>query len=237
VTNTLRYSKDEQRERERWADYVDTWAGESDLSRWENWAGWLVSTEQRMSKSVHERLCRLQRWLFRRVWPSGLAPLRDSFENFMCVLTDLLLVYERHSVLSQDGYFTKRFYHIDKWDDALYHRLLAQYEDHTALVEDLVYELTRAANYVCDRVREKLLPEFRLAEGMVTIRKESVFHRGSGGPSIAWVMLRPQYAGRERTRRPYPGLERFMQVRSTRDVRIAREERTVSEEGGIRDRS
>src|SRR5690242_7377692 len=35
-----------------------------------------------------------------------------------------------------------------------------------ALVEDLMLELTRAANYVCDRVREFLLRSYRIRDGL-----------------------------------------------------------------------
>jgi hypothetical protein len=33
------------------------------------------------------------------------------------------------------------------------------------LIDDYVYEMTRAANLVCDGVRAELLPNFRLVEG------------------------------------------------------------------------
>lgn len=94
-------------------------------------------------------------------------------------------------------------------------RLLKVYEEHVDLVEDLVLELTRAANYICDRVRETLDPSFRLDEGAAT---------ATYGPTmeLKFITVRPEYRNEERTPVPYPGLEKFKSVRLDRDFCFAR---------------
>jgi hypothetical protein len=75
---------------------------------------------------------------------------------------------------------------------------------------DLMAELTRAANYVCDRVRQHVSPTYRLKEGLVLMM---------GGPfeNGADRTFCLQYRGEERVSVPYPGLEKFVSERAKRD--------------------
>jgi hypothetical protein len=106
------------------------------------------------------------------------------------------------------------------WTEKWYHRavgrehrdrLAKEFDFHVDLVMDLTLELTRAANYVCDRVRESLDPSFRMEEGLLLAQS---------GPYVIdrWDLHSVQYCGVERTLLPYPGLERFKIERGTRDM-------------------
>ena len=86
-----------------------------------------------------------------------------------------------------------------EWDEARYEELLAKYEAESCLVQDLTLELTRAANLVCDRVRESLDPTFRAEEGVVVV--------------AGW---RPEYTAAEREGLPFPGLPEFEESRFQR---------------------
>ena len=44
-----------------------------------------------------------------------------------------------------------------------------QYDFHVDLVEDLMLELTRAANLIADRVRQHLIRSYRLAKGRLVV--------------------------------------------------------------------
>lgn len=87
---------------------------------------------------------------------------------------------------------------------------LKRHEAHVYLVMDLMAELTRAANLVCDRVRQFISRGYRLKEGMVLMM---------GGPfeNGADRTFRLQYRGDERVDVPYPGLDRFRSARAKRD--------------------
>ena len=69
------------------------------------------------------------------------------------------------------------FYRIPEWDSDRYHKLAAQYEAYVCLVCDLFFELTRAANFVCDRVRETIFSGYRFKEGVLLIERSSVGFR------------------------------------------------------------
>ena len=64
-----------------------------------------------------------------------------------------------------------RVFEGPKWE---YHSKRTRFSEHVRLVSDLFFELTRAANLVCDRVRETIFPGYRLKEGVVLIERHSV---------------------------------------------------------------
>lgn len=96
---------------------------------------------------------------------------------------------------------------LGRWDTRMYERLLDADKHNVALIRNLTFELTRAANYVCDRVRESLDPRFRLAEGALML---------TGGPHNA-PSRRPEYRAGARVLRPYPGLPAFQRIGPKRD--------------------
>jgi hypothetical protein len=71
-------------------------------------------------------------------------------------------------------------------------------------------ELTRAANYIFDKVRQDLVSGFRIKEGVLLVEM---------GPfmDLSWRTYRAEYRDGERTERPYPGLREFMTIRESRD--------------------
>ena len=77
-------------------------------------------------------------------------------------------------------------------------------------MEDLFLELTRAANYICDKFREYINPTFRYEDGIIFVES---------GPylDLTWRRHRVEYRENERTDNPYPGLEEFKKVRNDRD--------------------
>ena len=87
---------------------------------------------------------------------------------------------------------------------------------HVDLIHDLTFEMTRAANYVCDRVRETLDKGFRIEQGVLLV------DRGAG---LMYYTYRPEYTKGERTEHPYPGLKEFMDIRTSRSECIGKGQR------------
>jgi hypothetical protein len=156
----------------------------------------------------------MREWLLSRIWPRRYPEIERSLQNFRLVLQDFLNVFAEHSEpFGTDMLATKRFYKIDEWNPKRYERLSRLHDFHVDLVQDLTIELTRAANYVCDNVRENLFPPFRLREGVLLI---------TSGPDtdLEYHTYRAEYRGAERRGRPYPGLEAFKAAREQRDFRF-----------------
>ena len=213
------YDPIKQREDEQYANLVEEFCVRVELDNWKNWSSFVLGGGgyPRISKDVHEKLQESRDWLLSRVWPQRYPEIESSFQNFRLVLQDFLNVFAEHAEpFGDDMLATKKFYQIDEWNPERYERLSKLHEYHVDLVQDLMMELTRAANYVCDRVREEFFPTFRLTEGVLL-----VMH----GPymDMSYHTSRCEYRGAERTDAPYPGLEQFKFARADRDHAFGRE--------------
>jgi hypothetical protein len=196
-----------------YADYVDSWAAQADLANWLDWSyGMLSNGRPRMRADRAERLEQLKTWILGRVWPGRYPELEAAFHNFRRVLEDLLNTFHLGAEAVGDGILlSTRNYSPKEWlEQEEFEAGLARHEKHVYLVMDLMAELTRAANYVSDRVRQHLSPTYRLKEGLVLMM---------GGPfeNGADRTFRLQYRGEERVSIPYPGLAKFVSQRAKRD--------------------
>ena len=165
-----------------------------------------------MQSSTYKQLRELVEYILSRIWPHRYQELESAFTNFRWVLNDFLNTFSKHMANEQNGkrLSTEKFYKIHEYDEKRYHELSRKFDYHVDLVEDLMLELTRAANYLCDQVRKFILSSFRLNEGVLLV---------TSGPHMDGTFLtsRIEYKAEERTEHPYPGLRDFMTVRASRD--------------------
>lgn len=195
-----------QQEDELWAGYIVEWQTRCSLHDWLAETSHLFAPVPEVRTEFLGQLDQLRDWLLSRVWPESGTPIRKALENFRMVLNDLLLEFRRRKAREEQGEFavTKQFYKIREWDEVIYDRLLKQFEFHVDLIHDLTFELTRAANYVCDQVRENLDKTFRIESGVLLVSRSA---------GMKWYTIRTEYRSEERTEFPYPGLKAFMDAR------------------------
>lgn len=202
-----------QRDDELYAGMVDTWERLTHIDRWLGWSSYVLGSGQpRMSVELDNDLFTLRGWLLNRVWPGRYPELENAFENFRLVLQDFQECFREHSEpWGKESLSTRKFYKIDEWNEELYRHLLKQYEFHVDLVNDLMLELSRAANLLCDRIRQELMQGYRLAEGRLVVQS---------GPTIDLKVhdMVVQYSSQERAKTlPYRGLKAFLLERASRD--------------------
>lgn len=213
VRENLSLDAQKQKDEEKYAEIIEQWAFRAGLNDWIQWTEGLFYADQpRLGKDVFEALRALNVWLHGRVWPGRYPALESAFENFRAVLNDLLLVFKSHAQETPDNLLTDKFYKlpVTKWDEERYRSLHRDYVFHVKLVEDLGLELTRAANLVCDDVRDHIFSGFRRQEGVCLVRS---------GPYLDLTVrtTRVEYTKAERTSNLYPDLAGFKRIRGTRD--------------------
>lgn len=211
------YDRRRQQEDEVYASYIDEWARRCDLDGWTGWSSFVFGGDHpQMTVAMDHQLEELRRWLLGRIWPGRYPRIERAFTNFRLVLQDLQNTFRSHAekpTPDNEWLMTVKFYQIREYDKERYEKLSKAYSCHVALVDDLMLELTRAANLICDEVRACLMPTFRLDEGLVMVES------GPHLPDGRWRTFAVHYEAEERERDPfpYPGLEAFKQVRFTRD--------------------
>jgi hypothetical protein len=222
VGSQLGFDAAKIRDDEIYADYVGHWANAVRLDQWRDWASSPLDGGQPvLSVEMNAALNEIRPWLLSRVWPGRYDDLEAAFTNFRYVAQDFSRTFEKHAEkLGENNWRTARFYRLREWNPERYAELVKQFEGHVALVEDLLLELTRAANYVCDKVRERILPAYRLREGVLLV---------TSGPysNFSIKTHRVEYRGDERTLRPYPGIDAFKTARFGRDFFFGNEDDIV----------
>ena len=147
------YDPAKQRDDEIYADYITEWETRSFLSEWMSWSANVLSGLPTLKKAIVASLSDLSPWLLGRIWPHRYPELEDSFLNFRLVLQDFLRTFFEHATLHNDEmWITDKFYQILEWNPERYEQLSKQYDYHVGMVDDLMLELTRAGNLICDRV-------------------------------------------------------------------------------------
>lgn len=209
VQSLTSYDAQKQRDDELYSTYVEHWAKNAGLDHWGDLTvSILGSGAPRIWAARYKALNDLNTYLLSRVWPGRYRGLEAAFENFRRVLNDFQYIFNRHSFEEGKYLSTEKFYKTSgQWDPVL-ERL---HDYHTALLSDLTLELTRAANYVCDRAREYLDPTFRLDKGAILLQS------GPHGMDMSYHSARAEYRADERTDMPYASLEQFVDIRETRD--------------------
>lgn len=215
VTTQLGLDAAKQRDDEYYAGLVDTWERLAHVDEWLAWSSSVLSHGQpRMRAEIDNDLYELRGWLLNRVWPGRYPELERAFQNFRLVLQDFQERFREHAEpMGKSGILlTNKFYKIDEWNEDLYRKLAKQFDFHVALVNDLMLELTRSANLICDCVRQYLVHSYRLTTGRLVVQS---------GPTMQFSFHEfvVQYSDAERKRdHSYPGLTAFLTEREQRDV-------------------
>ena len=177
--------------------YIETML---DFDGWDVWTSYLLSADgPKCTEETQKSIDEIIQYILGRVWYGRYPDLEDAIKNFRAVLVDFDKVFHRHTESKNGWFFTERFYRIQPYDHVVADELLKVYEAHVFLVNNLVYELTRASNRICDLVRLHVNPSYRLAEGKLVSYDKC-----------------PEY----RIGEYYPGLEEFEKICRTRDVYV-----------------
>jgi hypothetical protein len=212
VLQNLITDKKKIKEDELYATYIEHFINATDLHNWNNWTSWMLGSSESFPKERFNELEELSNYIVGRIWPGRYIKLERALINFKNVLNDLISVFNKYSDERPKSFGIQRFYRHYNGKE-IYSQVLEKYNYHVALVEDLLIELTRAANYICDRIREYIFEGFRLKEGVLLITR---------GDMLQYQSFRVEYRDSQRIDQPYPGLNNFMTEREQRDFHIGK---------------
>ena len=188
---------------------IKPWCEMVDLDNWNVWTSHLLSSGQpSLSIEMTEQLNKTREWLLSRVWSHKYEELSESFINFRNVLEDLCKIFLKRARNYYGEFLFEKFYKDSENED----KMNKQFEFEVYLVEDLVLELTRAANYVCEKIREYILPSFRLKEGYLLVTSGPYIDLSFKTRSVSYDKSSENFL--------YPGLEEFKKIRETRDLHM-----------------
>ncbi|MFD0062369.1 HNH endonuclease signature motif containing protein [Streptomyces sp. NPDC056690] len=168
---------DAQRRREemelRVAAVVEVWATKADLNNWDGFTSRMNDAIPRLTGDHVDALVLEVDWLTTRKWPEAYPEIRRAFRNYRQALIDTTRHIRRSMELIQgpgDVYEMYRAHKHRLMTQAEYNESLAEFQFNTDVLYELAFELTKAANFVCDAVRSELDPLFRLEQGVLPLR-------------------------------------------------------------------
>ncbi|MDQ8432209.1 hypothetical protein Q3D33_04705 [Enterococcus faecium] len=211
VRDNLNSKSDDLRIDLIYSSYIDEWCKRIEIDNWNIWTSFLLSNGQpSIDVKKFNELKKLQTWMFTRVMPKKYIELDDAFENFRRILKCFIEVFEEHSVNHYGMLETEKFYRIKEWNEERYNSLLMEFHFHVDLVQDLVVEMTRAANYICNQVRSFIMPDFRIHEGVLYF---------TTGPDMNLIFrdIKVSYSPDIKHGIPFGNLEKFKIDRINRD--------------------
>jgi hypothetical protein len=221
ISQNLGGDNKKQKDDELYATYIQNFIVLSNLNTWTNWTSNMLSMYEVFPKKEFDSLKKVPDYIVSRVWPQRYKPLESSLTNFKNIVNDLVQLYHEFPDENPNGYSIEKFYknyqrekfygNQEKYDPELEKSALNHYEYHLSLIIDLVIELTRAMNYVCDQIRNFLHEGFRIEEGVILIQRFDMFSSQN---------YRVEYRDTERTEKPYSGLRDFMIKRNERDYYV-----------------
>lgn len=215
VRDNLLIDKKKVKDDEIYVSYVEKFIELSSLNRWTEWTSWILGFTEIFPKTEFDLFIEIPNYIISRIWPGRHPTLELSFLNFKRVVNDLMSVYYAYPQLRSDGYGIEKFYkqyqrHRVSYDDYSSEeegKSLDKYNYHVALLLDLVLELTRAGNFVCDQIRDCLFEGFRMKEGALLVMSADI---------MGHETFRVEYRGDKTAL--YPGLKQFMIDREARDT-------------------
>ncbi len=200
---------EKQQDDETYATYIDDFVKLAGIENWDGWSSFVLSGGQpEITKERFEELQKLNEYLLSRFWSTRYPKLEFAFRNFRLILNDFLQVFSKYLDMS-DGviYITEKFYKRDyHLEQKEYDRLAAKFDYHVDLVQDLMCELTRAANYVIEQIRYSISHSFRTKEGLVLITS-------GPGMDFNWTTVRLEYSVKDPEQLKYKSLRDFMTSR------------------------
>lgn len=214
----------------RYAEIVDGWAARIDLDRWpELIAGVFMDGHPRIEVEDFDRMGEAADWIFNRVWPGSIREIERSMDNFRRVVVDfsrVMTAYPHEHLKARGLVAPNRFYNDLHWSERYGNKRAGElYQYLSYLMEDYALELTRAANLVCEAVRQTLDPRFRFDEGLLTMESGPYMDDQT---HLFTRRHRPTYKDPLEEWMPYEGLAEFPTARSSRDE--LRDDRPVPEE-------
>lgn len=203
---------DKQKDDETYATYIEEFIKLAGIETWNIWTSHVLSGGQpQIIREQYDNLYKLNEYLLARIWPKRYPNLEFAFTNFRQILNDFLRVLSEHLDKSDnDWYMTKSFYREYRGGDSSeYDEGVRKFDYHVDLIQDLMLELTRAANYLIVQIRYYISSSFRTHEGLLLI---------TTGPdmSFSYTTVRLEFSSNNIEDIHYKGLRDFMTTRENR---------------------
>lgn len=174
-----------------------------DLEHYPIWSSYIsIQGTLLISDERYNNLHEVKDMMSRAVKHDGQDLLDGLIKNLGIVIEDLIYVMDSHLVMRGDNKLTFRRFYKEPYPNPNYDEDLDKYKKIVYLISDLTFEMTRILNLIIDTIRKHVIG-FMLKVGTLSIA-DSRFKNF-------------KYRKDEISASPYPGLQKFLEIRASRD--------------------
>ena len=207
-----------------YASLLDSFVENCLPSRWSEWASRAIELQPIWSVELVDGTTAFDVAVRAAIWPHKHAELERSFQTLASVLREARETFLRHAIYEEKAatldrpmlmqYRGVKFYkELREWNPERYQRLLADWRAWQNKAQALVFEATRAANWLADCARRFINPTFFAVEGKFHLFSTVL----SDVPGDLWI---PEYTQLERKQLPEALPTRFENYRELFPFRL-----------------
>ena len=148
-----------------YSNLIDVAVEDCRFAEWEGQTSWALAPIPEWDRNAPERLFKFRQKIISAAWPDTLPELEGSLKTLSIVLLEAVKTFKRHSEVQGDHLTAIQFYKIDEWNPELYDKLGKEFDKWVDQCHELVFEATKAANWVAEIVRRDINPLFFAIEG------------------------------------------------------------------------
>lgn len=166
------------------------------LSEWDSWTAAVLGPAQCFKDDIYFKIDDFRTRVFNCLWPGSLPELERAFKTLSMILKDFADTFGEHSELRNDTFRGVKFYQISEWDPERYQKLFKEWEEWVKKCDDLIWEATKAVNWLADVVRRELNPDFFITKGKFTLTTGMY-------EDMSYRKHIPEYSKKEKKGMPY----------------------------------
>lgn len=198
-----------------YAHLIDQFVDCCGAERWNAWVSRAIYMEPVWEVELAGSLREFEVAVFSAVWPQKIPELERAFLTFASVIRTARETFFEHAILKGDTYVGPKFYkELKAWDAKRYRELLDEWEMWQTKSQALMFEATRAANWLADCARENINPSFFVLNGKFRLS-------GSVRSDLGCDFWIPEYTATERENLPRDLPERFANYKKLFPFEIA----------------
>ena len=99
-----------QEEEEVYSEYIDRIMYLTNVEKWYEWTSSLLGYSSGLSIDNYKSLTEIHKYINSRVWFNRHLELKNSILNFNNILSNLIYLFDKHSIPMNKMYVTERFY-------------------------------------------------------------------------------------------------------------------------------
>ena len=152
-----------------YAHLIDLAVEGCSFESWENWISNLIGPAHRIAQATYGKAIQYTLTMHKAVLPGTLRELESAMKLFSTTMNITLNFYMNNAESKGDDYIADKFYKKQYHPQEIYRQLADKYDKWENYLDELTYEVVKAANWLADIIRRDINPLFMATNGKFSI--------------------------------------------------------------------